>query len=119
MKKKCRANELREEIDKNYMKIRKGDTVRILSGKDRGKTGKVIRVSPKAGDILVEGLNLKKKHVRSKRQDKKGEIILMPAFLSVSRAMLICPNCKKATRVAFTMVDGKKYRICKQCGKEF
>ena len=101
------------------MRIKKDDIVKILSGKDRGKTGKVIRVLPAEARVLVDGLNLKKKHVRSKRQDKKGEVILTPGFMSVSRAMLVCPNCKKATRVAYTMVADKKHRACKLCGKEF
>lgn len=101
------------------MKIKKGDIVNILSGKDRGKTGKVIRVLPDEMRVLVEGVNLKKKHVRSKRQDKKGEVILMPGFMNISRAMLVCPNCKKPTRVAYAMGGDKKYRMCKHCGKEF
>ncbi|MDO8561084.1 MAG: 50S ribosomal protein L24 [bacterium] len=101
------------------MKIKKGDTVRILSGKDRGKNGKVIRVLPDETRILVEGINLKKKHVRSKRQDKKGEVVLIPAFLNVSRSMLVCPNCQKPTRVASKVIGDKKYRMCKHCDKEF
>ncbi len=101
------------------MKIKKGDIVKVLSGKDRGKTGKVIRVLPDETRVLVDGVNLKKKHARSNRPDKKGEVILMPGFMNVSRALLVCPNCKKSTRVAYTITGDKKYRMCKHCGKEF
>ncbi|MBI2640237.1 MAG: 50S ribosomal protein L24 [Candidatus Sungbacteria bacterium] len=102
------------------MKIRKGDTVKILSGKDRGKTAKVFRVYPKEERILVEGLNLKKKHVRSKRQDKKGEVVLIPAPFPVSKAILVCPSCKKPARVGYKIKDpSQKTRVCKKCGNEF
>jgi len=102
------------------MKIRKGDTVKILSGKDRGKTAKVLRVDSKKGAVLVEGMNLKKKHVRPKRQDKKGEIILIPTPFQISKAMLLCPSCKKPTRVGHKENNsGMKIRVCKKCGNEF
>ena len=102
------------------MKIKKGDTVKILSGKDRGKTAKVLRVDSKKGAVLVEGMNLKKKHVRPKRQDKKGEIILIPTPFQISKAMLLCPSCKKPTRVGHKENNsGMKIRVCKKCGNEF
>lgn len=101
------------------MKIRKGDTVKILSGKDRGKTAKVLRVDSPEGKILVEGINLRKKHVRSKRQDKKGEIILIPTPLSVSKAMIVCPGCKKPARIGYKKDPGRKTRVCKKCNNEF
>lgn len=101
------------------MKIKKSDIVKILSGKDRGKTGKVIRVDLKNGKILVEGINIKKKHVRAKRQDKKGEIILVPAPLHVSMAMPVCPRCKKSVRVRLVVKESGKTRTCRKCGNEF
>lgn len=100
------------------MKIKKGDTVKVLSGKDRGKKAAVVRVLPREGRVIVEGVNLKKKHRRSRRQDHKGEIILLPAPISASAAQLICPSCGKPTRVGYRFAaGGTKERICKKCGK--
>ena len=102
------------------MKIKKGDTVKILSGKDRGKKAGVVRVLPKIRRIIVDGVNLKKKHRRSRREDHKGEIILIPAPLAVSAVELICPSCGKPTRVGYSSNEAKqKVRMCKKCGKEF
>ena len=101
------------------MKIRKGDTVKILSGKDRGKKAKVLRVFPHQERILVEGVNLKKKHRRSRRQDKKGEVMLFPVPISSSAVEVLCPSCGKPTRVGYSWNEaGNKVRKCKQCGKE-
>ena len=92
--------------------------MKILAGKDRGKTGKVLRVDLKNGLVLVEGANMKKRHVRPKRQDKKGEIVLVAASLPASKVMLMCPNCKKSARVGWTAAENKKIRTCKKCGQE-
>lgn len=100
------------------MKIRKGDTVSIISGKDRGRIGKVLKIFPKAGEILVEGVNLMKKHQRPKGAGEKGQIIQLPKPIDVSNAKLICSKCGKATRVGYRIVENKKYRICKKCGQE-
>ncbi|OHA09552.1 MAG: 50S ribosomal protein L24 [Candidatus Sungbacteria bacterium RIFCSPLOWO2_01_FULL_60_25] len=101
------------------MKIKKGDTVEILSGKDRGKRGKVIRVLAAENRVLVEGANLKKKHRKSRRQDRKGEIILIPGPLAVSAVAVVCGSCGKPTRVGYaTNASGAKTRICKRCAKE-
>lgn len=100
------------------MKIKKGDTVLIISGKYRGKTGKVLRAFPKERKILVEGVNLVKKHQRPRRTGEKGQIIQIPKPIDVSNAKLICPKCKKATRVGYKIIEKIKYRICKKCGKE-
>lgn len=102
------------------MKVKKGDTIKILSGKDRGKKTKVIRVLPRELRVVAEGVNLKKKHRRSRRQDKKGEIVLMPAPFSASAVLPVCPACGKTTRVNMkTNAEGKKVRVCKKCQKEF
>lgn len=98
-------------------KIRKGDTVKVLSGTDRGKRGTVTRVFPRKERVMVEGVNLRKKHRRSRRQDKKGEIVLLPAPLSISAVQLICPQCGQPTRVGYRVEGGVKSRICKKCGK--
>lgn len=99
------------------MKIKKGDNVKILLGKDRGKEGKVEYVLGKDKKVFVGGANLYKRHVR-KMKDLEGGIIDIPKALDISNVALICPNCKKITRVGYK-IDGKnKIRICKKCGKE-
>jgi len=100
------------------MRIKKGDTVLVICGKYRGKTGKVLKVLPKEGKILVEGVNIVKKHQRPKREGEKGQIVELPAPIDISNVKLICPNCKKATRVGYKISKGKKSRICKKCGQE-
>lgn len=96
-------------------KVKKGDTVKMLSGKDRGKTGKVIHVQPKDGKVSVEGLNLVKKHVRPRRQGEKGEVVAVPRFVPVSTVGVVCSNCGKATRVGFRIEKEEKIRFCKKC----
>lgn len=100
------------------MKILKGDTVLIISGKYRGKKGKVLKAFPKEKKILVEGVNLVKKHRRPRREGEKGQIIEIPAPLDVSNVKLICPNCGKATRVGYRIEKERKFRICKKCDQE-
>lgn len=100
------------------MKIRKNDQVLIISGKDKGKKGKVIKVLPKESRIIVEGVNLRKKHVRPKRAGEKGQIVLIPGKIDVSNVKLICPKCAKATRVGYKIKDKRKFRICKKCKQE-
>ena len=100
------------------MKIRKGDNVKILSGKDRGKTGKVSRVMPEAGKALVEGLNLVKKHIRPRKQGEKGQRVSVPAAVDMSSLMLVCPKCSKPSRVGYKVTEKSKFRICKKCGSE-
>lgn len=97
------------------MRIKKGDTVKILSGKDRGKTGGVIRVLPRENKILVEGINVYKKRVRPKRQGQKGETVLLPRPIAAAKAMPVCGNCKRAARVGFRTEGGTKIRYCKKC----
>ena len=100
------------------MKIKKDDQVLIISGKDRGKKGKVLQVFPKESRILVEGVNLRKKHQKPRKAGEKGQIILLPAPTSISNLKLICPKCEKATRVGYKSTEEKKSRICKKCGQE-
>jgi|SRR3990167_7068864 len=100
------------------MKIHKNDVVKIISGNDKGRQGKVLVVFPAEGKIVVEGLNIKKKHVRPKQQGKKGELVRVPVPLLVSRAMLVCGKCGPV-RSAFKINDsGQKARVCKKCGGE-
>lgn len=94
-------------------KIKKGDQVQILAGKDQGKSGTVEKVDPKKGKVAVSGLNMFKRHVRKYGQIEGGIIeILKP--LNISNVALVCPKCKKATRVGFDLTNGKK-RVCKKC----
>jgi large subunit ribosomal protein L24 len=96
-------------------KIRKGDTVRILSGRDKGKTGKVLDVL-KDGKISVEGLNLVTRHRKPRKAREKGQKMVKPSFVDLSKAMLVCPNCGKASKVGFSVAEsGEKSRVCKNC----
>lgn len=100
------------------MKIRKGDIVLIISGKDRGKTGKVLRAFPGGFKVVVENVNIRKKHTRPKKGGEKGQIVRIPAPINVSNVKLLCPKCGKATKVGYRIEGNKKYRICKKCGQE-
>ena len=100
------------------MKLKKGDQVLIISGKDRGRKGKIIERFPKENRVVVEGINLRKKHVKPKRSGEKGQIIQLPAPLRVCNVKIICPKCGKATRVGYKIEGEKKYRVCKKCGQE-
>ncbi len=102
----------------NIMKIRKGDQVLIISGKDRGKKGKVFQAFPEEERILIEGINLRKKHQKPKKSGEKGQILLMPGSISVSNAKFICPKCGKPARIGYKTIEKKKYRICKKCNQE-
>lgn len=99
------------------MKIKKGDKVKILLGKDRGKEGQVEFVLAKDHKVFVGGVNLYKRHVK-KIGDVEGGIIDIPKPLDLSNVGLICANCHKVTRVSFKKVDNQKMRVCKKCGKE-
>lgn len=104
------------------MKIKKGDKVKILLGKDRGKEGKVEFVLGKSKKLFVGGVNLYKRSLRAdalkRHGETKGRIIDIPKPLDISNVALICPNCNKLTRVGFKTDGGAKVRICKRCGKE-
>lgn len=99
------------------MKIRKGDKVKILLGKDRGKEGSVEYVKVKEMKVFVGGANIYKRHVKKQGQIEGG-IINIPKPMDVSNVALICPNCKKVTRVGFKKLGDLKIRVCRKCGKE-
>ena len=99
------------------MKIKKGDKVKIMLGKDNGKEGTVEYVMAKEGKVFIGGANLYKRHVK-KMQNIEGGIIDLPKPMDISNVSLICPNCKKVTRVGFKTEGTTKERICKKCGKE-
>ncbi len=100
------------------MKIKKGDNVIIVKGKDRGKKGKIIRVFPDEFSVIVEGLNIKKKHMRPKRQGEKGQVVEHPGAIAISNVKLVCSKCGKPTRVGYRLEEKRKFRVCKECGLE-
>lgn len=101
------------------MKLHKGDNIKMMAGKDRGKTGKVLYIFPEANKAVIEGLNLVKKHERAKKQGQKGQIVSVPRPVDISGVMLICKSCGKAARTGIKVLEnGKKARICKKCGAE-
>ena len=101
------------------MKIRKGDTVQIIKGRDAGKAGKVLKVIEDSNRATVEGLNLLVKHMRPRKGGEKGQRIQFPAPLSLSNLMLQCPSCGQTTRVGYQVSEGKKSRQCKKCKNTF
>ena len=100
------------------MNIKKDDVVVVLSGKDKGKQGKVLEVMPKERKVVVEKINMVSRHTKPRRQGDQGGIIQKEAPLYACKVMRVCPKCDKPTRAASKMVDGKKVRVCKHCGAE-
>ena len=98
------------------MNIKKGDNVLVITGKEKGKVGKVMETSPKTGKVTIENTNMVTKHKKPRSQRDKGGIIKKVAPIDASNAMVVCPACGKATRVSHKEIDGKKVRICKKCG---
>jgi|LDZT01.1.fsa_nt_gi large subunit ribosomal protein L24 len=100
------------------MNIKKGDTVKILYGKERGRRGPVVAVDPKNERIIVEGLNLYKRHLKGDGRTRTSEIVTIEKPFPISKVMLVCPSCDKPTRVGIKQEGDKKVRVCKKCGKE-
>lgn len=105
------------------MTVKKGDTVLVIAGKEKGKTGKVLEVFPKDNKVLVDGINIVTKHKKARSQQDKSEIIKKAAPFDASNVMVVCGTCGKATRVAHKEIDNKNARVCKKCSasldKEF
>ena len=100
--------------------VKTGDNVMIISGKDKGLTGKVLQTAPKEGKVIVEGRAMVSKHVKPRRQGQQGGIVKAESAMYASKVMPVCPKCSKPTRVGHsTDKDGKKTRVCKKCGAEF
>ncbi|MFH0951713.1 MAG: 50S ribosomal protein L24 [Patescibacteria group bacterium] len=97
------------------MDFKKGDTVKIIQGKDRGKQGKILQVFPRDGRIVVESLNMASKNVRPKRQGEKGQVVKYNAPFNRSNALLVCPKCNKSTRLNRQKIGDNKERVCKKC----
>ena len=100
------------------MNIVKDDKVVVLSGKDKGKQGKVLIAMPKDEKLIVEGVNVATKHKKPMKQGEEGGIIKVETPIYVSKVQLVCPKCGKATRGGHKIADGKKVRVCKKCGAE-
>ena len=100
------------------MNLKKEDKVIVLSGKDKGKQGKVLVAEPKTGKVIVEGVNVATKHKKPAKQGEEGGIIKVETPIYASKVQLVCPKCGKGTRVGHKIADGKKVRICKKCGAE-
>ena len=103
---------------KKKIHVKTGDTVMVISGKDKGKTGKVLEVSPKEGKIIVEDINIVTKHVKPRREGEAGGIMKVPGAMYASKVMLYCSMCKKPTRIAHKVSGDSKVRVCKHCGAE-
>jgi len=100
------------------MRIKKGDNVKVIAGKDRGKTGKVIQAFPERDRVVVEGVNAMAKHMRTRKQGAKGQKIEFSGPIRASNVLLICPKCAKPTRIGMKTLegkDGKKVRTCRKC----
>ncbi len=98
------------------MKIKKGDTVKVLSGNDKGKTGEVLEIIPKTQKIIVKGVNIRKKHVKPRKQGEEGGIIPVECAIPSSKVNVVCSKCGKETRIGYKIEKDEKVRICKKCG---
>ncbi|MBQ9297904.1 MAG: 50S ribosomal protein L24 [Clostridia bacterium] len=98
------------------MRIKKGDTVQVLSGNDKGKTGEVLEVLPKAEKVIAKGINVRKKHVKPRKQGEEGGILSVESAIHASKLAVVCPKCNKPTRIGIVIENGEKSRVCKKCG---
>ena len=98
------------------MFVRKDDKVVVLSGRDKGKEGKVLKAMPDAGKLIVEGVNVASRHMKPRKQGEQGGIVKVETPIYACKVMVVCPKCGKPTRVAHRLEGGKKLRVCKKCG---
>ena len=98
------------------MKIKKGDTVQVLSGNDKGKKGEVLEVIPKTESVVVKGVNVRKKHVKARKQGEESGILSIECAVLANKVNVVCPKCGKATRIGYSEEKGEKVRVCKKCG---
>ena len=102
----------------NKVHVKKGDNVLIITGKDKGKKGKVLEVSPSEGKVIVEGRNMVTKHVKPRKMGQQGGIVKAEGAMYASKVMIVCPKCGKPTRIGHTVFgDGSKARVCRHCGE--
>lgn len=100
------------------MKIKKGDTVQVLSGNDKGKTGTVLEIMPKVDKVVAKGINVRRKHIKPKKQGQEGGILSIECPVHASKLGVVCPKCNKPVRVGFSIEKDKKIRVCKKCGEK-
>ena len=98
------------------MRIKKGDNVQVLSGNDKGKTGEVLEIIPKSRKIIVKGVNIRKKHIKPRKQGEEGGIIPTECAIYSDKVNVVCPKCNKPTRIKYEMDKDKKVRVCQKCG---
>jgi large subunit ribosomal protein L24 len=101
----------------NTIKLKRNDTVRIIKGRDRGKSARILRIDHKKGRIIVEGLNIIKKAIKAKKQNEKGGIKELEAPIAVANVMIVCKKCGP-TRIGYSVKEGAKSRICRKCGDQ-
>ncbi len=97
------------------MKIKKGDKIKVIAGKDNGRESVVERVYANSEKLRITGVNIYKKHIKKNEKMPQGGTVEVPRPMDASKVMLICPKCKKTTRIGYELVKGKKYRVCKKC----
>ncbi|MCI8396978.1 MAG: 50S ribosomal protein L24 [Clostridia bacterium] len=97
------------------MKIKKGDTVCVLSGNDKGKKGEVLEVIPKTEKVIVKGVNIRKRHIKPKKQGEEGGIIPVECAIHASKLSVVCPKCGKPSRIGYVIEKDEKVRVCKKC----
>jgi len=98
------------------MRLKKGDFVAVLAGRDRGKKGKILKVFPEGGSVIIEGINYVTQYLRPNQENPKGGLAKFEAKMNISNVQLICPKCSKQARVGYQfLADGTKQRICKRC----
>ena len=98
------------------MKIKKGGTVKVLSGNDKGKTGEVLEIIPKTNKLIVKGVNVRKKHTKPRKQGETGGINSVECAIHSAKVNVVCPKCGKATKIGYKVEKDEKVRICKKCG---
>ena len=100
------------------MRIKKGDTVQVLSGNDKGKTGEVLEIIPKSEKIIVKGVNVRKKHVKPRKQGEEGGILSVECAIHSAKVNVVCPKCNKPTKIGYEIQKDEKVRVCKKCGSK-
>ena len=104
----------------NKLHVKKGDTVVVLSGKDKGKKGKILEVSPREQKVIVDHINMMTKHVKPRKMGDPGGIVKAEGAMYACKVQIVCPKCQKPTRVGHKLLaDGSKTRVCKHCGETF
>ena len=98
------------------MKLKKGDNVIVLSGNDKGKTGEITEIIPRTNKVTVKGVNVRKKHVKARKQGEESGIISVECAIHSSKVNVVCPKCGKAVKVGYKMEKDEKVRVCRKCG---